>query len=127
MLRSADTLEEIDGLVYDKWQGFLVESKYQRRKVTIDPIFRLHLMAEQRPIGSLGLFFSPSGFTNQTLELVERLRPIRVLLFNKIDLDWAMRGDRAMMEMVRRKWVLSIRSGRPHMNVTEFVEPTLGA
>ena len=48
----------------------------------IDPIFRLHLMAEQRPIGTMGLIFSASGYTDPAIELAERLRPIRVLVFS---------------------------------------------
>jgi hypothetical protein len=112
------TLEEIDGLVYDGWQAFLVESKFRGEsgdKVDIDPIFRLHLMTEQRPVGTMGLFFAAPGYTAPALELVERLRPIRVLLFDQEDLDWAVQSPGSMMEMVRRKWIIAVKSGRSYL------------
>src|SRR5438128_2099178 len=97
---SKHTLEELDGLIYDGWQGFIVESKFTANQVDIDPIFRLHIMAEQRPVGTLGLFFSASGYKTSTIELVDRLRPIRVLLFERKDLDWAVQNPAGMMKMV---------------------------
>ncbi len=114
MATDSGMLEEIDGLVFDGWQAFLVEAKYERHRVGIDPIFRLHLMAEQRPVGTLGLFFSISGFTSPAPELSERLRPIRVLLFAAKDIEWALRVGAGMMELVREKWTRAVRSGRPH-------------
>jgi len=123
MTTSGRTREEIDGLVYDGWQGFLIEAKNEGNRVGIDPIFRLHLMAEQRPIGTMGLMFSMSGFTDPAIELAERLRPIRILLFDRNDLDWAITPEGGMLAMVRRKWTLALRSGRPHIAVTESTPP----
>jgi hypothetical protein len=120
---SGQTLEELDGLVYSGWQGFLIESKFQEGRVDIDPILRLHIMAEQRPAGTLGLFFSVSGDTGPCLDLVDRLRPMRVLLFEELDLDWAVKVQNNMLEMVRRKWILALRTGRPHIPVTQFTPP----
>jgi len=117
MAGASSTLEEIDGLIFDGWQAFLVETKCEGKRIAIDPIFRLHLMAEQRPIGTMGLIFSMSGFTAPALELSDRLRPIRVLLFNDLDIDWALRSGEGMIELVRRKWALAVRSGRPHITV----------
>jgi hypothetical protein len=120
------TLEEIDGLVYDGWQGFLVECKFKVEsgdKIDIDPIFRLHLMTEQRPVGTMGLFFAASGYTAPALELVDRLRPIRVLLFDQEDLDWAVQSPGSMMQMVRRKWILAVKNGRPYF--AEIPNPEL--
>jgi hypothetical protein len=125
MKESERTKEEIDGLIIDGWQGFLVESKFQAKPVDIDPIMRLHAMADQRPVGTLGLFFSVSGYTDAALDLVEWLRPIRVLLFDGIDLEWVVqaRTRRSMMEMVRRKWILALRTGVPFGRVDECPVP----
>ncbi len=111
---SFNLLEEIDGLVYDGWQGFLVETKYEKDPVSIDPIFRLHLMAEQRPAGTLGLFFSMSGFTGPALELSDRLRPIRVLLIEEKDVRMNLQNQPLpdMISMVRNKWKRAVQSGR---------------
>ena len=114
MAVAGTALEEIDGLVFDGWQAFLIETRYERQRVNIDPIFRLHVMAEQRPVGTLGLVFSVSGFTSPALELSERLRPIRVLLFDAEDIRSALLVGVSMMDMVRGRWVRAVQSGRPH-------------
>ena len=115
--------EEIDGLLYDGWQGFLVEAKHEADRLGIDPIFRLHLMAEQRPVGTIGLLFSLSGFTEPALEIADRLKPIRVLLFDKDDLAWAIWEDLGLLAMVRRKWRMAVRSGRPNMPMDAYIVP----
>jgi hypothetical protein len=40
MVAGGQTREQIDGLIFDGWQGFRFESKYWMQAVDIDPIFR---------------------------------------------------------------------------------------
>ena len=88
-LRASESIrEQIDGLVIDGWQGFLVESKFWMKKVDFGPIALLHSHVETRPAGTLGLFFSAFGYTTPALESAELLRPIRVMLFDSSDLLW---------------------------------------
>lgn len=50
--------EQIDGLVLvNSWQAFLVESKLWRDPVSFGPIALLNHHVDQRPLGTLGLFF----------------------------------------------------------------------
>jgi hypothetical protein len=42
--------EEIDGLVTMEWLGFLLQCKLERDPVPFDPIARLHLQVERRPV-----------------------------------------------------------------------------
>ncbi len=122
MAGSRRTQEELDGLIFMGWQGFLIEAKNERDPVAIDPIFRLHLLAEQRPIGTMGLLFSASGYTEPAIESAERLRPIRVLLFDRSDLEWAVGDGKSPQEVVRRKWILALRSGKPNIAVTQYAD-----
>ncbi|MEJ7638717.1 MAG: hypothetical protein WKF75_12265, partial [Singulisphaera sp.] len=80
------------------------------------------LLVEQRTVGTLGLFFSAFGYTPPAFESTEYLRPIRVLLFDPIDITWALGHPGGMMKMVRRKWVLALRSGKSHIAVTEPID-----
>jgi hypothetical protein len=114
--------EQIDGLVFDGWQGFLIESKFQARKIDIDPIYRLHVIVEQRLAGAIGLFFSASGYTVPAIEKARSLRPIRVLLFGANDLNWAMERPSSMMSMVQRKWMRALKEGIPDAKVPEAVD-----
>jgi hypothetical protein len=120
---SESTREQIDGLVIDGWQGFLVESKFWTNKVDFGPIALLHSHVEMRPVGTLGLFFSAFGYTWPAQESAELLRPVRVLLFDGDDLEWVLNGGPfkgRMAEMVRRKWMLAMKYGRPYLPVSEW-------
>ncbi len=114
--------EQQDGLIIFGWQGFLIESKFQAQPTDMDSIFRLHALVERRPIGSLGLFFSYAGFTEPALESSEYLKPMRVLLFDSIDLSWALAvpGPHRMEPLVWRKWALAVKAGSPSVPVSEY-------
>lgn len=103
------TLAEIDGFVTIGSTNFLIESKFA--KVDFDPIARLHLLAEQRPVGTMGLLFAAGGYTPPALDSAHILRPIRVLLFTRRDLEnAAQQGD--MSSMVRLKLREAAKFGR---------------
>jgi hypothetical protein len=122
---SGNLREQIDGLVIDGWQGFLVESKFWTKMVDVGPIALLNSHVETRPAGTLGLFFSAFGYTPAALESAELLRPVRVLLFDRSDLEWALTPGPfkgRMAEMVRRKWVLAMKDGLAHLPVSSTIE-----
>jgi hypothetical protein len=111
MQGSGSTREQIDGLVLDGWQSFLIESKFWTGQVDFGPIALLHTLLDTRPVGTLGLFFSAFGYTQPAIESTDRLRPVRVLLFDLEDLHWALARKPfkgSMLELVRRKWVLAV-------------------
>ena len=112
--------QQIDGLVFDAWQGFLVECKFWTDKVDVNPVPLLHVIVDERPAGVLGLFFSAFGYTAPAVESADRLRPLRVLLFDSADLVWALNRRKfagSMVAMVRRKWMLAVRSGKCALSV----------
>jgi hypothetical protein len=116
----ASKREQVDGLIVIGRQGFLVESKYQEKRLGIDPIYRLHVLVEHRPAGALGLLFSGSGFTQGARESAQFLKPIRILLFEPLDLEWAFQDEGRMMAMVRRKWAFALKLGRPDMPIARI-------
>lgn len=109
--------EQIDGLVLHGWQAFLLESKLRTRPVDFEPIAQLHVQVLSRPVGTLGLFFSGSGYTPAAVELAESLRPLCVLLFGPADLRWAQEPGRDMIQMVRQKWRAAVRTGSPNLDM----------
>jgi Restriction endonuclease len=109
--------EEIDGLVFHGWNGFLVQSKFWPAGVDFAPLAMLHQQAERRPVGTFGLFFSAFGFTPAAAELATHLRPLRVLLFTGPELAWSLGAKRGMMTLVEQKWQRAVKSGRPNPSV----------
>ena len=111
------TLQQLDGLTLKEWQGFLIESKFGH--VDFDPIARLHLLVDSRPSGVLGLLFAADGFTLPALESAHILRPIRVLLFNRGDIERAIELC-DFMAAVRLKWKLAVKFGRSGLSITDL-------
>ena len=108
------TREQIDGLVFDGWQGFLVECKFWKDKVDFGPVAHFHAILDRRPVGTLGLFFSAFGYTVPAAESAALLHPMRVLRFDHVDLNWALAHksfNGRMLAMVRRKWRLAVKYG----------------
>ncbi len=112
--------EEVDGLVTLGWQGFLLQTKLENKAIPFEPIARLHLQVGRRPEGTLGLFFA-SKYSPAAEELIKDLRPIRILLFRVPEMNWALTRERPldMLELVRWKWRLALKSGRPDVSVPE--------
>ncbi len=112
-------------LVIDGWKAFLIESKFWIGQVDFGPIALLHTLLDTRPIGTLGLFFSVFGYTQPARESTDRLRPVRVLLFDQEDLNWALMRKPykgSMMEMVRRKWLLAVMYSRSWGRVSSPID-----
>jgi hypothetical protein len=108
------TKEEIDGSAALGWQGFLIQSKLQADPIPFEPIARLHLQVGRRPERTIGLFFARE-YSRAAEELLKELRPIRVLLFSAVEINWALTREPPldMLEIVRRKWWLALEFGRP--------------
>jgi len=96
-------LEHVDGLVFDGYQGFLIESKFSLKGVDFVPVAQLHVCVEHRPVGTLGLLFSAFGFTEPAVELSTMLHPIRVLMIDQNDLKWANDSPKRFRTMIRLK------------------------
>jgi len=105
-------LEEIDGLVFDNWQGFLVQSKFwEKQSVDSASINDFFDQVSRRPAGTLGLFFTAFSVTVPALEKARRHSPQSLLLIQRGDIAWACR-NRNMLELIGRKWRGAVKFGR---------------
>jgi hypothetical protein len=102
--------EEIDGLATLGWQAFLIQCKLEK-----DPIARLHLQVERRPVGTLGLFFADE-YSEAAVELAAELRPIRVILLTAAEINRALtspghlgHAQGSPVEVARRREVRQAR------------------
>lgn len=96
----------------DGWQGFLVQSKFwPSRPIDYADLALLIDQVGKRPSGTLGLFFAPFRVSKPAIVGAGGSNPIRMLLFQREDLEWAIRR-RDMMGLVRRKWRLAVQFGR---------------
>jgi hypothetical protein len=115
---SGPITEQIDGLVFDGWQAFLIESKNWAERIDFEPLAKLQLAVERRPIGTIGLFFSPGGYTSPAQTLLQMIRPIRVLPFDRKDLERALE-EHNLRKIVRFKWRQAVQLGDPFLPAVE--------
>jgi hypothetical protein len=114
--------EELDGFITTrKWQGFVIQCKLEKNPTSFDPIARLHLQVERRPVGTMGLFFA-RDYTDAAIELAHELRPIHVLLFTTVEINWALtRTPRlTMLDMVERKLRAAVIFAKPDYIISEL-------
>ncbi len=105
-------LEEIDGLVFDNWQGFLVQSKFwERQSVDFAPISDFFDQVSRRPPGTLGLLFTAFSVSASALEKAKRHSPQSLLLIQRDDIAWAC-TNRNMLQLIERKWRGAVKFGR---------------
>lgn len=106
---------QLDGLLFTDSREFLVESKFTQ--VDFTPIARLHLLVESRPIGTMGILFAARGFTIPAIDLAHIQRPIRVLLFNRQELEYALQAN-DFLGAVRLKLRRAVKYGRSSINIS---------
>ena len=94
------TRRQLDGMIEFDCKYYLIESKFS--KEDFSSVANLHLHVESRPVGTLGLIFAAKGFTTPAIESAFILRPIRVLLFNNKDLEYAL-TSRDFLKALRLK------------------------
>jgi hypothetical protein len=88
-------VEQIDGAVHVKGLSFLVESKdYDTEPVDIEPIAKLRNQIGRRPLGTLGVIFSRTDFTDPARLLLQYTSPQSILLWSGPELKYALDRER---------------------------------
>ena len=97
------TGEQIDGYFEVDHRHFLLEAKWQETQVTASEIYAFQGKLHGKLLGTLGLFVSVSGFTNEAPEALRFGKRIDVLLAGRKDIELALEEGRSFGEMVRVK------------------------
>jgi hypothetical protein len=115
-------VEEIDGAVFTPFGAFLVECKFQRANVAIEPIVKLRSQLERRPPGTMGVIFSKGGFTDEAMILLSHFSPCNVLLFTGRDIDLIQRHPASMVEALRVKYRVAVMEAKPDAELHKIGE-----
>lgn len=111
-------LEQIDGVIRFDWLSCLLECKHQQEPVDVDPILKLKAQLVRRPRMAVGALFSTSGFTESALSQANLLPPANVLLWNKREMDLALRQGR-LKEGMHLKLKFAIEQGSSDVNLED--------
>jgi hypothetical protein len=113
MVRLGGTVvEQIDGAIYSDSLSCLVECKDQESNVAIDPVAKLRNQMLRRPLGIIGLVFSRAGFTEPTKILARYSGSQAILLWNGLDVQYAMTHQQ-MRDGLLRKYRYCVERALP--------------
>ncbi|MEA5485452.1 MULTISPECIES: restriction endonuclease [Pseudanabaena] len=113
-----EEIEQIDGAVHIAGFSCLVESKdFTEKKVDIAPIAKLRNQLLRRPIATVGLVFSRTGFTDPARTLSRFLSPQAILLWDGDEIEYALDNEK-LCELLILKYRVCIEDGLPDYNIT---------
>ncbi len=108
--RNGVLLEQVDGAVYCDGVTCLIETKDQASPIDFMAISRMKVRLQRRPRTVIGAVFSTGEFTRTAVQLTESLPPPDVLLWDGVDIEWALLR-RGMREGLRQKLRHAIEQG----------------
>lgn len=114
---SEKTVEELDGAVYTDGMNCLIESKDRTDRVDVEPISKFRNQLLRRPAGTVGVIFSRSGFTEAARTLSRYLSPTTILLWEGVEIEYALREDKGMRTGLVRKSRKLVELGIPYFNI----------
>jgi Restriction endonuclease len=110
-------VEQIDGVVVAAGLHAMVESKDQNDPVAIEPIAKLRNQLMRRPVATIGMVFSRSGYTDPALTLASYLSGQTILLWQPMEVEFALRNER-IVPYLEHKCLACVMDGTPDANIT---------
>lgn len=112
--------EQIDGAIYCDGLACLIEAKDRATPVNIEPLAKLQNQLSRRPPGTLGIVFARNGFTRDASIQAGLMNPLRILLWEFGDLEYALQ-ESAMRGMLARKYRYAVEHALPDMKRLQAV------
>jgi Restriction endonuclease len=110
-----EVVEQIDGVVVAAGLHALIESKDLKGPVTIEPIAKLRNQLMRRPVATIGMVFSTSGYTNPALTLARYLSGQTILLWQPVEVDFALEKEK-IVPLLQTKYLACVMDGTPDAN-----------
>lgn len=111
-----EVVEQIDGVVVTGGLHALIESKDLKDAMTIEPIAKLRNQLMRRPVATIGMVFSSSGFTEPALTLARYLSGQTILLWDAGEVDFALRNEK-IVPYLEHKYLACVMYGTPDANI----------
>ena len=112
-----EVVEQIDGAVHYEWLSCLVEAKDYSEPINVEPIAKMRNQLTRRPVGTLGLIFARSGFTDPAKKLTRRINPLNILLWEPSELVQGLR-DGTLCRALKTKYIRAVEMAEPDYNST---------
>jgi hypothetical protein len=115
-------VEQIDGVVVAAGLHAMLESKDQKGPVAIEPIAKLRNQLMRRPVATIGMVFSSSGYTEPAIALATFLSGQTILLWQSEEIEFALEKQK-ILPFLRAKYLACVMDGTPDANITSLRVP----
>ena len=116
--RAPKSFEQLDGAVFADGLACLVECKDGADVEDMEPIAKLRLRLERRPVTTIGLVFSRAGFSVAAKLVAQFLSPLNIILWDGNDIDLCLRQGSFRQGLVNKHRV-AVAEGRPTLSLLE--------
>jgi hypothetical protein len=116
--RAPKSFEQLDGAVFADGLSCLVECKDGADVEDMEPIAKLRLRLERRPVTVMGLVFSRSGFSVAAKIVAQFLSPLNIILWDGNDIDLCLHHGSFRQGLVNKHRV-AVAEGRPTLSLIE--------
>lgn len=114
-------VEQIDGVLHLPWGSFLIECKAGGQE-SIEALAKLRNQLARRSSAAMGIMVSLGGFSPAALQLARFMSPQLVLLWERSDVDWAVKNKR-WIRGLWRKYTHAIEKGVPNLSLDATEAP----
>jgi Restriction endonuclease len=110
-------VEQIDGVVVAGGLHALIESKDRKDEMTIEPIAKLRNQLMRRPVATIGMVFSRSGYTEPALTLARYLSGQTILLWQPVEVEFVLEKEKIVLYL-EHKYLTCVMNGTPDADIT---------
>lgn len=103
--------EQIDGSFFVDGSVFLLEAKWHKDKLPASTIYQFKGKVDGKLIGTIGVFISMSGYSEDAVDALTLGKALNVILFDKNDIDHAMSKNGSFKKILKIKLRMAAEEG----------------
>jgi len=109
--------EQIDGSFFLDGHVFLLEAKWLSKPAAASTIYQFKGKVEGKLVGTLGVFVSMAGYTNECVDALVLGKSLNVLLLDKDDIEVALSMSEAFANLLRLRLREAAETGSVYRSV----------
>ncbi len=106
--------EEIDGSFVLSDRVYLIELKWEQKKLPASTLYEFRGKVEGKLEGTLGVLISMSGYSNDAIDALVRGKTTNIILFDQADVEAIVGGKTWFRDLLRRKLRVAAERGLPY-------------
>lgn len=114
--------EQIDGSFVLGDKVYLLEAKWHKKEMAVSDIYAFKGKVDGKLVGTIGIFISISGFSNDSVDALIHGKEINIILFDKNDFEMSLEKEGAFKKILLEKIRTAAEEGSPFYPVKAVIE-----